>query len=703
MRRWWLAVGWLALLGGMAGAAEEGLRERGMRPQVLTPVTRDVSRQRWAVVVGVGDYANDRVADLRFAAPDAAAMAQYLLAEGGVPQNHLWQLIDQNATRDNLERVMGDELRRQVGPQDTVFVYFAGHGFATETGELVLMMHETDPDRLVSSGLTSSRLGEMLGYLGQASVAAFLDTCFSGGAGGRAFSMSAQRAGPAGSLGEKLRAGGRFIMTASRADEPAYEADAYGHGLFTWFLLEGLRMGDHNGDGQLTFAELFDHVYERVGAASKDRQHPDQTSAGNLLLATAAAAGPAAAGAVQVSTNPLGAKVYVDGLPAAGPGGQAVVSPTAALPVKAGPHRVAAHKAGFELTQQIVTVEANRTAEVHLDLRREEALAALLLTDLRDEWHGATVVLNRQPAAVVSGAELFLPGLKGEQATIVAVEKAGYQPFEKTVTLAAGEIGRLTVRLTPLPTGDAGSRPAGLSELGNGRFRWATDTAEMVWVPGGPTTIGTDDRQYFLAMPQHQVTLAGCWMDRCEVTVAQFRRFVAAAGYQPHGPWQNEAGDGRDEYPVVNVTLADAQAYAAWAGKALPTEIEWERAARGPDGWLYPYHAETFSEQKANVPRTRLRRTTPVGYFSKAGGDSPEGLADLSGNVAEWTASQLVPYPGHTAAADGRFSAALAVVRGGSFRSADSKLDTTAVQRIGVAPDRWAADIGFRCVLRPGR
>ncbi|MBI2299876.1 MAG: SUMF1/EgtB/PvdO family nonheme iron enzyme [Armatimonadetes bacterium] len=679
-----------------------GSTERGVRQKALSPVTSAENSRLFALVVGVSDYAAEAVPDLHYAAVDAAAVAQFLLTEGGVAPDRLWQLLDANATRAGFERVLGDELRRQVHAGDQVVLFFAGHGFADDNGELVLMLHDTDPERLVSSGLTAGRLGELLGYLGEAQTSVFLDSCFGGG-GGRAFALPGRRAGQTASFGDKLRADGRFVTTASRAAEVAYEAEAYGHGLFTHFLLEGFRLADRNFDGKLTFAELYDYVFERVKSASTDRQHPDQTSAGNLVVLTPGshAAGPA--GTLQITSNPLGAEVYIDGLPALldpAQGGRAT-APTPPIPVPAGTHRVAAYKPEFALTQRVVEVRAGAAEQVSLELRRNQPLASLLLTDLRREWFGGVLQLNGHPAGRIEEAELFVPGLAAGEPLRLRLEVPGFEPREDTLTLEPGELRRIAVTLHERAEGAVTALPAGLTKGADGLFEWAKDGAPMVWVPGGTAEIGTDQREWFLAMPKHPEAVKGFWMDRFEVTRGRFLVFVKAAGYKPEGPALAQAAEGRDELPVTHVTWRDATAYAAWAGKALPSEIEWERAARGPDGWLYPYHAATFSEQKANVPRTRLRRTTPVGYFSKAGGDSPYGVADLSGNVAEWTGSRMAAYPGSPLPNDERFAGDLVVVRGGSYQSADSRLDSAAVQRFGVSPDRYAADLGFRCVLRP--
>ena len=697
---WIRALLWCAV---MAGAKDDGLRERALRPKPLTAVTAEAAGTTFAVVVGISNYANEAIPDLNYADADAQAVAQFLLAEAGVPPDHLWQLLDEVATRSQIEAVLGDELRQKIRPGDTLLFYFAGHGFTASGGELVFVVQDTAPDRLISTGLTGRRLTELLGYLPGVKVAVFLDSCFSGAAGGRTFVAAGADERPA-SASDRLAGEGRFVISASAADEPAYEADALGHGLFTFYLLEALRVGDDNGDGELTFAELYHHVVERVGSASQGHQHPGQTSSGNLVVLSRRSRGVAGTGVLQITSSPLGARVYIDGRPPqarAADQATAVETPTPPLTVPAGTHRVAAYKSGFRVAQQLVDVTPGQTARVELTLDREAPLAALLLTDIRAEWAGATVEVNGRRVAALPAGELFLPGLSTETPTVLRIAARGYEPFELTLRLEQGAIRAVPIRLVERAAESVGLLP-GLTELGHGLFRWERNGAVVVWVPGGTARLGTDDPSWFLALPEHEVTVAGFWMDRFEVTVEQFGRFVESTGYQAKGQWADGSGPGRENYPVANVTYDDAVAYAAWAHQSLPTEYEWERAARGPEGWLFPYHASVFSEQKANVPRTKLRRTTPVGYFSEAGGDSPYGLADLSGNVAEWTASLLRPYPGHPRPADGRFAERLRVVRGGSFRSADSRSDTTTVQRLGVAPDRFAADIGFRCVVRAG-
>ena len=140
-------------------------------------------------------------------------------------------------------------------------------------------------------------------------------------------------------------------------------------------------------------------------------------------------------------------------------------------------------------------------------------------------------------------------------------------------------------------------------------------------------------------LPRHQVYLSTYEISRYEITNAQYRAFIEAAnrptprGHDGEETWADETLSG-DRQPVVGVTWFDAQAFAEWVGGSLPTEAQWERAARGAEGRVYPWgNVPPKARQHANFAR-RYNRPMPVGQFPK--GESPNGVADLAGNVWEW-------------------------------------------------------------------
>ncbi len=229
----------------------------------------------------------------------------------------------------------------------------------------------------------------------------------------------------------------------------------------------------------------------------------------------------------------------------------------------------------------------------------------------------------------------------------------------------------------------------------------------VVYVPPGPFTMGSDPRSdpeaQATEQPQHTLDLPGYWIGRYAVTVAQFRAFVEDARHKPAG-----AGDVRrsDDHPVVNVTWDDALAYCGWLTVrtglpvTLPSEAEWEKAARGTDERRYPWGNQPPTADLCNY-EIKVDRTTPVGRYSPQG-DSPYGCADMAGNVWEWTRSQYEKY--HYDPMDGREDLKAGrdvprVVRGGSFY--DDAGGVRCAYRYRNYPNLRSYLVGFRLVVAP--
>ncbi|MFI5340291.1 MAG: formylglycine-generating enzyme family protein, partial [Candidatus Methylomirabilales bacterium] len=225
----------------------------------------------------------------------------------------------------------------------------------------------------------------------------------------------------------------------------------------------------------------------------------------------------------------------------------------------------------------------------------------------------------------------------------------------------------------------------------------ARETAEMVRIPAGTFIMGDthgdgeDDER-----PANRLTLPAFWIDRTEVTNAQFSRFVQTSGYRPQGEWQETAA-GKDPHPVVYVTWHDAVAYCRRAGMRLPTEAEWEYAARGADGRKYPW-GDQWDDSRARFSGNRGNQTTaPVGSYPI--GASPFGVLDMAGNVWEWMSSLYRPYA--YIPTDGRENPnapGRRVVRGGSWLL--NPWDLRAAHRDWAEPDYRSPYIGFRCAQR---
>ncbi len=195
----------------------------------------------------------------------------------------------------------------------------------------------------------------------------------------------------------------------------------------------------------------------------------------------------------------------------------------------------------------------------------------------------------------------------------------------------------------------------------------------------------------------HPVTVATFWMDRTEVTVAAYDRCVAAGACTAPAPidgWPCNWGEpGRESHPINCVDWEMAETYCHWAGGRLPTEAEWEYAARGTDGRTYPWGNETPSAQLCWSGIEARAGTCPVGAF--AGGNLPFGLADMAGNVWEWTSDCYRSYSGRRAA--GRCHDR--VDRGGSWGDNGSAWFHASF-RDRLAPSNRSAYLGIRCARR---
>ena len=239
---------------------------------------------------------------------------------------------------------------------------------------------------------------------------------------------------------------------------------------------------------------------------------------------------------------------------------------------------------------------------------------------------------------------------------------------------------------------------------------------QMATIPAGPFLMGTNsERSDGQNRPQHRVELAAYMIDKYPVTQAEYARFIVATKHRPPLNWENGTiPDGQYMYPVTMVSWYDARAYCGWEGKRLPTEAEWEKAARGTDGRRWPW-GNQMNAANLNTYYS-VGATTEVTRY--ASGISPYGVFDMAGNVSEWTASDFAPYEGSNAAKDifqpkkveatspadrGMKVADLVEVegvykvrRGGSWKSDPF---STSVYHRNFSMPYYASDFfGFRCV-----
>jgi formylglycine-generating enzyme required for sulfatase activity len=210
----------------------------------------------------------------------------------------------------------------------------------------------------------------------------------------------------------------------------------------------------------------------------------------------------------------------------------------------------------------------------------------------------------------------------------------------------------------------------------------------MMLVPEGSVTLGSDQADD-TEKPLNRLELKAFYIDKYEVTNEDYKQFCDATAHTVPPYWTAKSfPKGLEKHPVVQVSWADAAAYARWAGKRLPTEAEWERAAKGPNGYRYAY-GNAFDAQKAN---SGTQKTSAVGSYPA----NEFGLCDMTGNVSEWTSSVYLPYP--YSASDGREdpkAAGARTVRGGNHSS--NAQGSRCLVRQKELPDHGSPLLGFRC------
>ena len=340
--------------------------------------------------------------------------------------------------------------------------------------------------------------------------------------------------------------------------------------------------------------------------------------------------------------------------------------------------------------------------------------ATLLYLALRPA-PGWTLVVQGAPA----GSDVFVDnvrrGITSADGTVRVLQlragnkvlevSSGGQRDSQTVSGSDGETKEVYAKLTPALA--ANTLPGEIEYEGR-----------MALIPAGEFVMGADDGGEN-ERPAHKVTLPAYYIDKYEVTNAQFKKFCEATGHPlPLNPYWTQDVLGTDDYlnkfpehPVIGVSWDDANAYARWAGKRLPTEEEWEKAASwGRDAQSkrrWPW-GDTFITGRANVTRR------PARVMDFAGGASAYGVFNMAGNVSEWVNDHYLPYPnnqGDGVIGDKNYSARYGtdyrVTRGGTFSGDEQTVRTSrrdakppdSRTKPGDAEKRRSLLIGFRCAV----
>jgi formylglycine-generating enzyme required for sulfatase activity len=366
--------------------------------------------------------------------------------------------------------------------------------------------------------------------------------------------------------------------------------------------------------------------------------------------------------------------------------------------VPAGNYKVRVSYAGYDDFEKSVRVTADSTETIKIELVKSTGTLII-----EGEPRGAKVEVNG-PKGFSEKGGLPVKLYNIPRGTYrISVSRDGYENFSEDAEVQGGKQEIVKVNL---------------KKRGSGK---GTEAGDMVYIPAGEFWMGCssgDGECQGDEKPLHKVYLDGYNIDKHEVTVGEFRKFATETGYKTEaekqgkcftwdgtkwaeksGAYYGNAGFSQtDEHPVVCISWNDAKAYCEWAGKRLPTEAEWEKAARGGTDTKYPWGNE-FRTGMANCDegycKDGYEKTSPVGSF-KANG---YGLFDMIGNVWEWVSDWYDEkyYQGSAGKnPSGPSSDTYKVLRGGSWRS-DSSWNLRVSVRLRNLPDYGSVRVGFRC------
>ena len=642
-----------------------------------------------AVVVGIENYAFvPRVAGAR---SNAEAWHDWLTRARKVPVSRVALLRDSDASVENIR----DAVVRAAGeasPQGTLWFVFVGHGAPREDGKdgLLLAVDVQQTARsLASRGLARADLLKLLSGTRAGSIRVVLDACFSGKSGsGEAIVAGLQPL----VVTAEASADQRFaILTAARSNQYAGALPGTSRPAFSYLVLGGLRgWADDDGDGNLTAGELQRYAESVMRAVVRDR---DQT--------------PTLLGDISAQVARSGRERGPDLAALARRPGDFEISVLPALPTVS---RVAEFDArAGSLDLGTVDVDAMEQYDRTLNLDRSNATAADKIASWRE--------LARKSAQFRDLANRRA----GEWERHVAEQKAADE-VQRVRRLERDKDWNRLSRLLPLGVVKVEDKrrwaAAFVAAYGNKMSDNPYTPTLAAWLPpgaveelvqwvriqGGTFQMGSNDGSGD-EKPVHQVTVPTFEISRNEITVKQYAMCVdAKACTVPNtGGTCNWGASGREDHPVNCVDWDQARTYSKWVGGRLPTESEWEYAARsGGRNQKYPWGDKDATCNLAVMsdggPGCGRNGTWPV--CSKVSGNTSQGLCDMAGNVWEWVQDWYHDsYSG--APTDGSAwespTGSLRVIRGGSWNS-DAGLLRSSLRR-GGSPGFRAGHLGFR-VLR---
>ena len=710
---------------------------------------------KYALIIANTEYTDPGLAQLIAPGKDAKELVRVLDSRDICAFDDVVVLFNEVASKVS-ETI--DYFLSNKKPSDLLILYFSGHGVRDEYGSLYLAVKNSNRERLRSTAIKSDFIREAMDQSRSKRQILILDCCNSG-----AFAQGTKGevGGSVGTASAFEGTGyGRVVLTASDSTQFAWEGDKVigetENSLFTNFLVKGLEgEADTNGDGRITIDELYDYAYEQIVNITP-KQTPGKWSykqQGEILLRqniriedTKPVPLPEDLLTAINSSFPYIRESAVSQLDLLLKAKNLGLAHSASLALE----KIAAEDDSRRVAEAAAkTLERSQRAQKELQtaarnpsassrtgqLRREKMEQEIRFkaekSELEKRLQEAQETIDTQQrikavgettrvrspmrmfgiavaAVLILGigyvAIKFRPALSGPAPTEVSITTS--LPTESnSASTEVPVVAPVTGQMSPTPTEAEPATTATQASTAAAALKAEiTDSkgVELVLVPAGDFSMGSNTSDALDEKPAHTVFLDGYYIDKFEVTNAQYKACVDDGKcdppkhlyFFPESPGKTYYGNSQyDNYPVIYVNWNMAKAYCEWRGASLPTEAQWEKAARGgTDERIYPWGNDLQCRQ-ANYLKC-VNHTSAVGSYSD--GKSPYGAYDMAGNVLEWVADWYsADYYENLFSSNptGPISGQSRVVRGGSW----TKFDVRVSNRVGIAPNSATFDIGFRC------
>ncbi len=675
---------------------------------------------KFALVIANTEYQDASFSKLTAPGRDAEEFAHILRDLAAFDDVQVLLNEGEGKTRRSIARFFAERKRDEL-----LLLYFSGHGVRNDVGQLFLAANDTEIGILEASGIPAEFVTNSMNNSRSQRQLLILDCCNSG-----AFahgSKSASSVGKSMGIATAFEGSGfgRVVLTATDATQYAWEGDKVigdtQKSVFTHFLIEGLKgEADRDGDGRIHVDELYDYAYEQV-VRRTPKQTPGKWSykqQGEIILREnlqprEVKPAPLPSDLLELLSHPNSSvrKVGIQDL----------------ISILNGKHLGLARGAEeklHEIAENDDSFSFRKTAAEALSARglivEPPAPVEIPKEKHQEEKKKIEKTVNAPPRRESPSPSGRGQG-EGVSPRILPDWKSIASRFNLRVILGIGALlAVISLATVALPT----LRNLFASGIGSTMVS-DKDGMILLYVPAGEFTMGNDNDSDD-EKPVHTVTLDAFWIDQTEVTNAMYAKCVDAN--QCDAPWNTSSytrseyfGNPEfDDYPVIYVSWNDANSYCSWADRRLPTEAEWEKAARWSpplpagegggegDALIYPW-GNDFDGTKVNFcdascPFDWADKNSDDGYADTAPagsypiGASPYGALDMAGNVWEWVGSLYRPYPYD--AGDGREnlnSTDARAARGGSWNYIDYEVRST--RRSWLVPTNSDLNVGFRCAV----